>query len=413
MMTVKQMIEALKAAYATKAMTTVAALGSSKLNAEQAARYIRFLQNRTVVLPLVRLYTMRNQTRNIDRIGFASRILTVPPVEGADFNMANAVAVTTAQRVLTSVKAMGVAPLTDEALEENLEQQAFEQTFLDMIAERVGLDVEEWGINGDTGSSDPLLALNDGWLKLCGRSCVEEASKAQSDTFTTGGSETTQAIDKHDAVPFKINPVTGYWQLATGAYPGAGGDTIVAHDNGDGTIVQDAASGISGTIDYYSGQIALTGLTVSTQYFWNYEADYFDIDGAIDSLSWPENMFEVMLRCIPEEYKVRLPEWRFFVTWYTANRYRNLLKARGTALGDTAQTGRLNLVYKEIPVVHVPSMPAKNAWLTHPDNTVYGVERDITLEPEREAKAQRTDFVNSVRIDFEYENEQAAINAAW
>jgi len=413
MLTLAQMLEALKSRVATKGVSTVASLGASKLNDEQADRYIRMLQNKAVVLPQARLYKMRNATRKIDRVGFASRILTAPPNEGAAFDVANAVAPTFEQRTLTAVKAMGVGSLTDELLEENLEKKNFEQTFIDMMAERVGLDIEEWGILGDTDSGDTLLALNDGWLKLCGRVCVEEAAKEQKDTFTTGGAETTQVLDHSVAVPLKIYATTGYWQLATGAYPGAGGDTIVARDNGDGTIVEAAASGISGTIDYYSGDVTLAGLANSTQYYWKYEADYFDLDGALGGLSWPENMFERMLVCIPEAHRKDFQNWRFWVPWHCENSYRNLLKARGTALGDSAQTGMNKLVYKQVPVEVVPSMPVKKAWLSHPDNTVYGIQRDITMEPEREAKAQRTDMVNSVKPDFEYENAECAIRADW
>ena len=80
-------------------------------------------------------------------------------------------------------------------------------------------------------------------------------------------------------------------------------------------------------------------------------------------------------------------------------------------LGDSAQTGDGTLRYKGIPVVYVPEMQENKIFFTNPDNTVYGVMRAITMETEREAKAQRTDFINSLRVDFNYEEPEAALVA--
>jgi len=46
--------------------------------------------------------------------------------------------------------------------------------------------------------------------------------------------------------------------------------TQYAHDDGFGNIVEDGASGITGTINYATGAVALTGLTESTDYYHDY-----------------------------------------------------------------------------------------------------------------------------------------------
>lgn len=391
-----------------KSMATTATMGAAALlPAEKAARYVRKMQKKTVILPEARFMSMKSKERDIDSVFFTGKILKPPPAEGDPVLPADFSGVSTDQQKLTAVKAISVVPLTDDVLEENIEREVYTSTLLDLIAERVGIDVEQWGINGDTGSSDPLFALNDGWLKLAGRRVSEIAADEQSDTFATGGAETTQAIDQHEFVPFIKYNTTGYFRLATGAYPGAGGDTIVARDNGDGTIVQVSASGISGTIDYNSGDITLEGLTVSTTYFWNQTPKQFDKAAA----DFPSNAFKLLLEATPKPYLRNRADWRYYCPFDIEDAYREELIARETALGDMAQTGDGALRYKGILVVYVPEMADNKIFLTNPDNTVYGVMRAITMETEREAKAQRTDFINSLRVDFNYEEPEAALVA--
>jgi hypothetical protein len=390
-----------------KSMATTATMGAAALlPPEKAARYVRKMQNKTIVLPEVRFLPMKAKERDIDRVFFTGKILKPPPAEGQPVLEADFSGVSTDQTKLIAVKAISVVPLTDEVLEENIEREAYTNTLLDLIAERVGIDVEQWGIQGDTGSSDPLLALNDGWLKLAGRRVKStSAGGEQQGTFVADG--TTGTVDCHEYVPMKRYNVTGYFRLATGAYPGAGGDTIVARDNGDGTIVQVSASGIEGTIDYNSGDITLTGLTDTTTYYWNQTSKQFD-KAATD---FPSNAFALLLEAVPKPYLRNRADWRFYCPFDIEDAYRNEMILRDTVLGDTAQTGDGTLRYKGIPVVYVPEMQEGKIWMTNPDNTVYGVMRAITMETEREAKAQRTDFINSLRVDFNYEEPEAALVA--
>jgi hypothetical protein len=45
-----------------------------------------------------------------------------------------------------------------------------------------------------------------------------------------------------------------------------------------------------------------------------------------------------------------------------------------------------------------------DALLTPDYNFIYGIQRDITIEPDRQAKLRATDFVITMRIDFQVEN---------
>ena len=104
-------------------------------------------------------------------------------------------------------------------------------------------------------------------------------------------------------------------------------------------------------------------------------------------------------------------QMKFWTSWKAENDYREVLRARGTDLGDAAQTTGSPLAYKGIPVIPVFNMPAGDTLLAHDDNLVYGIRRDIRLEPDRLPRSGRTDFVVTFRTDANYEDENGAVHA--
>ncbi len=290
---------------ALKALT-VGDLGSSKLVAEQADRFIRVVEKSTPLLQEARLYTMTTPERAIDRTGLGQRILGAPgesKKEKPSFNT----------NTLEAKEILGIVGIKDDTLEDNIEREDFEQTLLDMIAERAGIDMEELFIQGDDGdawvghgeSPGEYLDLIDGWLK--------------------------------------------------------------------------------------SADHKLTSA--------NYDVE--DI----------EDLFNEMLKTVPDKYVRNRSEWRFWVHWDMEDDYRNNLIARGTVLGDAAQTTQMDLTYKGVPIRVVSNMPEGFALLSHPDNTVYGIRRDIRIEPDRKPADRETDFVVTARVDADFENEEAVVAA--
>jgi len=136
-----------------------------------------------------------------------------------------------------------------------------------------------------------------------------------------------------------------------------------------------------------------------------------------DSDAYPENMFEALLSAIPKKYLQNRSEWRFYVDWDVENAYRNLLRERQTSLGDAATLQHQDLTYKGIPVRYVPMLERDNAsqgdiaMLQHPDNMVWGLFHEVTIERDRIPKERRTDFVLTLEGDAHYEDENAAVVA--
>ncbi|MBM7623724.1 phage major capsid protein [Sporohalobacter salinus] len=278
---------------AVKAIT-VSDMGKSVLKPEKAARFVRAAQQATPMMNEARYIDMQAAEKDIDKIGFGNRLLKNPDKEELESKP------NTDTNTLSAVKVKAIVGIKDDTLEDNIEGEQFEDTLLDMVGDRAGIDMEYLFIQGDTDSSDPFLQLTDGWNKLAAN------------------------------------------QLKAG--------------NGD-----------------------------------------FDAKD-------PESMFKALLHAIPQKYIRRRSDWRYYCSWKTEDDYRDVLKGRGTGLGDRAQTSNERLKYKGIPVVACPNMPQGTCQLTNPDNNAYGIRRKITIEPDRVPKEEKTDFVITARIDDDFED---------
>jgi hypothetical protein len=176
----------------------------------------------------------------------------------------------------------------------------------------------------------------------------------------------------------------------------------------------DLTQGQDDVLNKFDGWIKLA---VGKVYGAGGDADFDPTDDEV----YPENMFKAMLGAIPKVYLKNRSGFRFWVNYDTDDAYRDLLKKRNTGLGDSVQTQFNEIAYKGIPVRRVPMIeraktignggPGDVCLLGYPNNLVWGVFAQIAIEREREAKQRRTDFVLSLEVSCNYEDENAAVVA--
>jgi len=133
-----------------------------------------------------------------------------------------------------------------------------------------------------------------------------------------------------------------------------------------------------------------------------------DFDPAIDSDNVAD-LFDKMLSAVPPEYLANPADFKFYVPYGVADAYRDCLGSRATAVGDAAFTSGELPPYKGVPVKYAPvlnktfssydsviNLLSTPVILAQPNNLIFGLFHEITVEPDREAKAARTDFVVQV-----------------
>lgn len=157
-----------------------------ELTVEQSNRFFRKAMDEAVILKDARQIAMRRPTMEINKIGFGSRVLRAgrnskrgghqisSPTEAGTraLTRAERAKPTTERVLLETEEVVAEIDLPYEVLEDSIENQGgidnsqLQQTILDLLAQRVSLDLEEMVITGDTASGDDFLALQDGVLKL-------------------------------------------------------------------------------------------------------------------------------------------------------------------------------------------------------------------------------------------------------
>lgn len=138
---------------------------AGELSPGQAKTFIRTAIEKPAMMRGSRVVVMKAPTEEHPKIEFGSRVL-----RAASEN----VALATGQRskptmgnvTLESSEVIAEVRIPYAVLEDQIERERMMATILAILGDRVSLDLEELAIQGDTTSSDPYLALLDGWLAL-------------------------------------------------------------------------------------------------------------------------------------------------------------------------------------------------------------------------------------------------------
>lgn len=134
------------------------------LNPMQANTFIRMVQDQPTIINSMRVVPMNAPTMEINKIGFADRILRVAPSSGTALADELRAKPTTDQVTLTTKEIMAEVHITYDTLEDNIERGRLESTIMSMISERAAIDLEELIIRGYHSATDPYLAVLDGLL---------------------------------------------------------------------------------------------------------------------------------------------------------------------------------------------------------------------------------------------------------
>lgn len=154
------------------------ASGGGVLSTEQSKNFMRKLIDQPTMIKAARVVGMNSPTRQINKIGFGTRILK-PGVSATALSSGDRSKPTFTKVDLTAKEVKAEVRIPYDVMEDTIERAqaatneasntgpgGLRQTILDLIAERAALDLEELALLGDTGSGDAYLALMNGYIKL-------------------------------------------------------------------------------------------------------------------------------------------------------------------------------------------------------------------------------------------------------
>lgn len=144
------------------------------LNPNQSEKFIRGILDQQTLLKSCRQVIITGESKKIEKIGFGQRIMR-PGTENTALTKDQYSKPDFGKVELLTKEAIAEVRISYDTLENNIEGQGLKNTIIQMIQQRVALDLEELAINGDKSSSDPYLAMLDGWLKKADAHIVDAA----------------------------------------------------------------------------------------------------------------------------------------------------------------------------------------------------------------------------------------------
>jgi hypothetical protein len=167
--------------YVQKADMALSELTSSGgvLQPQQQKEFFRIMIEPTVLLSEINVKPLAGPVELVDKVGFLSRVLRRGS-DGQPLTAGDRVKPDLSKLTYTAKEVKTQVNLTDSELEDSIEQGTFLDTIKAMLADATRRDLEDLVVNGDTTSTDPLLALTDGLLKLITTNVVDRnAGSAQ------------------------------------------------------------------------------------------------------------------------------------------------------------------------------------------------------------------------------------------
>ena len=128
-----------------------------------------------------------------------------------------------------------------------------------------------------------------------------------------------------------------------------------------------------------------------------------------ETVSLIPDTIEGNMLTMPEQYLRNLNDLRYFVGTPSTIRYRGNVAKRSTGYGDSMLTTDGNLMAYGAQIDAAPYMPAANAIFTFPENIIFGVQRNISIETEKDIRAREIIIVLTMRLDSKFDLEEAVV----
>lgn len=122
-----------------------------------------------------------------------------------------------------------------------------------------------------------------------------------------------------------------------------------------------------------------------------------------------KTLFKAGIQYMPTQYLRNLSMMRFYTSHDVETEYRDSLATRLTDLGDEKIIGRTPCYAYGVPVVPCAMVPSNKVILTYPNNIIMGIQRDITIETDRDIRSRVLIIVLTIRCDVKLEQDDACV----
>lgn len=129
------------------------------------------------------------------------------------------------------------------------------------------------------------------------------------------------------------------------------------------------------------------------------------------SQSITRKLFKIGVQMLEPKYKRNMSSMRHFLSHNQVTEYSDTLAGRETALGDSKhRQGDAPVYGVGIQCVPVALMPETQGILCDPKNLLFGIQRNLSLEIDKDIRAREFVVVLTARVDVQIEETEAVIH---
>ena len=120
-------------------------------------------------------------------------------------------------------------------------------------------------------------------------------------------------------------------------------------------------------------------------------------------------LFKKAIQRMPTRYLRNRAMMKFYCSHHVEMEYRDSIADRATTLGDEKVSKFTPMFAYGTPVQPAAMMPDDKLWLSYPKNIVWGVQRDIMVETDKDIRRRVLIIVLTMRTDIKIEEPQACV----
>jgi len=158
-MTDEQLLALVKEKISKAALTSSDLASGGKMNPETADRFLKKAIDTSKILKVARIEQMKSDIKNIDKIGFSGRIMQAATEVTAPETTSKP---TPSRNQLIAQEIIAAVNVSYQWFEDNIEDENFVQTLIDLIGEQSSADIEELALYA-TAIQDPVV---DAYLEV-------------------------------------------------------------------------------------------------------------------------------------------------------------------------------------------------------------------------------------------------------
>lgn len=375
-------------------ITTDALAAAGKLNPAQSDRFIDYVVDETVLKNNARIVRFRNESLEIDKIGVGKRV-AMPKAEAADPALRRGV--NTSKVTLQPRELIVPFEVGDIFKEINIEGESVEDHIIQMMAKQLANDLEDLYINGESlkpavlegdikegGSTsqyitDEYLGMFDGWLRLSDGGNIFDAGGANIGLGVFGGMlrqlPTKFRRDKR-SLRFYMSP--DLWQL------------YLEKLSTRATVLGDAVSGGEAHTPFGVQAVAIP--------LWDLLPTVTEHVTLASTTQVALRYQNVQSAVVTPATLGQTPTTPFIATTdYVLDSVNGLINR--TSGGAIADPTLVKVTYKVNPQI----------LLTHMNNFIVGIGRDIRIERDRDIFKGVNQYAITAKVAVEFEEDSAIV----